>query len=136
MYIDTHSHLYDEAFAGEEDLAVKRAVEAGVTKMILPDIDSATRESMFDLAQRNPDHLFPCLGLHPTSIGNNWKEELDAVISQVENRKIWAIGEIGIDCYWSKEFLKEQQEAFRTQLELASKLSLPVIIHSDRKSVV
>lgn len=136
MYIDTHSHLYDEAFAGEEDLAVKRAVEAGVTKMILPDIDSATRESMFDLAQRNPDHLFPCLGLHPTSIGNNWKEELDAVISQVENRKIWAIGEIGIDCYWSKEFLKEQQEAFRTQLELASKLSLPVIIHSRESTEI
>ena len=136
MYIDTHSHLYDEAFAGEEDLAVKRAVEAGVTKMILPDIDSATRESMFDLAQRNPDHLFPCLGLHPTSIGNNWKEELDAVMTQVENRKIWAIGEIGIDCYWSKEFLKEQQEAFRMQLELASKLSLPVIIHSRESTEI
>ena len=136
MYIDTHSHLYNEAFAGEEDLAVKRAVEAGVTKMILPDIDSATRESMFDLAQRHPGHLFPCLGLHPTSIGNNWKEELDAVMTHVENRKIWAIGEIGIDCYWSKEFLKEQQEAFRMQLELASKLSLPVIIHSRESTEI
>lgn len=136
MYIDTHSHLYDEAFAGEEDLAIERAVEAGVTKMILPDIDSATRESMFDLAQRHPGHLFPCLGLHPTSIGNNWKEELDAVMTQVENRKIWAIGEIGIDCYWSKEFLKEQQEAFRMQLELASKLSLPVIIHSRESTEI
>ena len=136
MYIDTHSHLYDEAFAGEEDLAVRRAVEAGVTKMILPDIDSTTRESMFDLAQRHPDHLFPCLGLHPTSIGNNWKEELDAVMAQAESGKIWAIGEIGIDCYWSKEFLKEQQEAFRMQLELASKLSLPVIIHSRESTEI
>ena len=136
MYIDTHSHLYDEAFAGEEDLAVKRAVEAGVTKMILPDIDSATRESMFDLAQRNPDHLFPCLGLHPTSIGNNWKEELDAVISQVENRKIWAIGEIGIDCYWSKEFLEHQKEAFRIQLKMAHDRDLPVIIHSRESTEI
>lgn len=136
MYIDTHSHLYDEAFAGEEDLAVRRAIEAGVSKMILPDIDSATRESMFSLAERHPGILFPCIGLHPTSIANNWKDELDAVMSQAETRKIWAIGEIGIDCYWSKEFLKEQEEAFRLQLELASRLSLPVIIHSRESTEI
>ena len=68
MFVDTHSHLYDEAFVGEEDLAVKRAIEAGVTRMILPDIDSVTRESMFNLAARHPENLFPCIGLHPTSI--------------------------------------------------------------------
>ena len=66
MFIDTHSHLYDEAFASEEDLAVERAIEAGVTRMILPDIDSETRDAMFGLAQRLQPHLFPCLGLHPT----------------------------------------------------------------------
>ena len=136
MFVDTHSHLYDEAFVGEEDLAVKRAIEAGVTRMILPDIDSVTRESMFNLAARYPENLFPCIGLHPTSIDANWKEELDTVLSEADSRKVWAIGEIGIDCYWSKEFLKEQQEAFRTQLELASEMALPVIIHSRESTEI
>jgi TatD DNase family protein len=136
MFTDTHSHLYDEAFTGEEDLAVERAVEAGVTKMILPDIDSATRKQMLDLAQRHPEHLFPCIGLHPTSIGKEWTAEMDAVFSSAAKERIFAIGEIGIDCYWSKEFLSEQQEAFRLQLELASKMSLPVIIHSRESTEI
>ena len=129
-FIDTHSHLYDEAFSSEEDLAVERAVRAGVTKMIVPDIDSATRQAMFDLAERHPGVLFPTLGLHPTSVAANWREEMDAVEKALPEHKIWAIGEIGIDCYWSKEFLEQQKEVFRIQLELASKMDLPVIIHS------
>lgn len=129
-FIDTHSHLYDEAFSSEEDVAVARAIEANVTKMILPDIDAATRKAMFTLAERHPNTLFPTLGLHPTSVSNNWKEEMDAVESSLGNHKIYAIGEIGIDCYWSKEFLEEQKEVFRTQLEIAHKSDLPVIIHS------
>lgn len=129
-FIDTHSHLYDEAFNLEEDLAVARALEAGVTKMILPDIDSTTREAMFTLAERHPNILYPTLGLHPTSISTNWKEEMDAMENEFGKHKIWAIGEIGIDCYWSKEFLEQQKEVFRIQLEMASKADLPVIIHS------
>lgn len=129
-FIDTHSHLYDEAFSSEEDSAVARAVEAGVTKMILPDIDASTREAMFTLAERHPDTLFPTLGLHPTSVSQNWKEELDAVEKSLGNHKIWAIGEVGIDCYWSKEFLEQQKEVFRVQLEIAHKSDRPVIIHS------
>lgn len=129
-FIDTHSHLYDEAFSSEENLAVERAIEAKVTKMILPDIDASTREAMFTLAERHPDTLFPTLGLHPTSVSQNWEEELNAVEKSLGNHKIWAIGEIGIDCYWSKEFLEQQKEVFRVQLELAHKSDLPVIIHS------
>ena len=129
-YIDTHSHLYDEAFSSEEDLAVERAVNAGVAKMIVPDIDSSTRQVMFDLAERHPGTLFPTLGLHPTSVAANWRDEMDAVEKALPEHKIWAIGEIGIDCYWSKEFLEQQKEAFRIQLEMAEKLDLPVIIHS------
>lgn len=129
-FIDTHSHLYDEAFGSEEDLAVERAVEAGVKKMILPDIDASSRAAMFSLAERHPDVLYPTLGLHPTSIAANWKEEMNAVERELGKHKIWAIGEIGIDCYWSKEFLEQQKEVFRIQLELASKMGLPVIIHS------
>lgn len=128
-FIDTHSHLYDEAYQGQEDAAVKRAAEAGVGKIILPDIDSCTRKSMFDLADRHPGILYPCLGLHPTSVGANWEEELEK-LQDYRSRQIHAIGEIGMDCYWSKEFIKEQQEVFRHQLRLAHDLSLPVIIHS------
>ena len=128
-FIDTHAHLYDEAFASEEDSAVERAVEAGVNKIVFPDIDSQTRGLMFEIADRHAGTVFPCLGLHPTSIGADWEEEL-AKMEPWMDRKIWAIGEIGMDCYWSKEFIKEQQEALRLQLELADRLSLPVIIHS------
>ena len=128
-FTDTHTHLYDEAFAGEEDIAIARAIEAGVTKMVLPDIDSQTRQAMFDLASRHEGTLFPCAGLHPTSVGAGWQEEM-LHMEKFLDRKIWAIGEIGMDCYWSKEFLKEQEEALRIQLEMAAKMSLPVIIHS------
>ena len=128
-FIDTHAHLYDEAFRDEEDSAVARAVEAGVRKMILPDIDSETRKDMFALADRHPGVLFPCLGLHPTSVGADWEARL-AELEGFMDRKIYAIGEIGMDCYWSREFTEQQQNAFRLQLEMASKMSLPVIIHS------
>jgi TatD DNase family protein len=133
QFIDTHSHLYDEAFSSEEDLAVERAVRSGVTRMILPDIDSATRQKMFDLAGRHPGTLFPCLGLHPTSIGADWKEEIEKMAS-FQDKSIVAIGEIGIDCYWSKEFIQQQKEAFRIQLQMAHERDLPVIIHS-RESI-
>ena len=129
-FIDTHSHLYDEAFTSEEDLAVARAVEAGVTRMLLPDIDSTSREAMFLLAERHPGALFPTLGLHPTSVASNWMDEMDAVEKALPEHRIWAIGEIGIDCYWSTEFLEQQKEVFRLQLEIAHRNSLPVIIHS------
>ena len=128
-FTDTHTHIYDEAFAGEEDLVIERALEAGVSKMILPDIDSQTRQSMFDLADRHPGVLFPCLGLHPTSVDARWQEEM-SLLEKYADKKIWAIGEIGMDCYWSREFVREQEEVFRTQLEMAARLSLPVIIHS------
>ena len=128
-FIDTHAHLYDEAFAGEEDLAIARSVEAGVTKIVFPDIDSQTREHMFDVADRHKGTVFPCLGLHPTSIDASWEKEMEKLHENI-SRRIWAIGEIGMDCYWSKEFIKEQETALKLQLELADRLSLPVIIHS------
>lgn len=128
-FIDTHSHLYDEAFSGEEDLAMQRAVEAGVTRLIFPDIDSKSREAMFAFADRYKGTIFPCLGLHPTSIDAGWEKEMLAMEAYMDH-EIQAIGEIGIDCYWSKEFLDQQKEVLRIQLEMASKMNLPVIIHS------
>ena len=134
-YIDTHSHLYDEAFVQEEDAAVERAVASGVDRIILPDIDSQSRQAMFDLADRHPGTLFPCLGLHPTSVDGNWEEEMEKM-TDFRDRSIVAIGEIGIDCYWSKEFLEQQKEAFRRQLAIAHERDLPVIIHSRDASAV
>ena len=128
-FIDTHAHLYDDAFATEEDQAVERAVQAGVTKIIFPDIDSQTREAMFSFAGRHEGTIFPCLGLHPTSVGPDWEKELSAMEGFL-SRKIYAIGEIGMDCYWSKEYIREQQEVLRIQLEMATRADLPVIIHS------
>ena len=128
-FIDTHAHLYDEAFAGEEDLAIERALDAGVGKMIFPDIDSATRAHMLAVAERHKGRVFPCIGLHPTSIGHDWEREMAEMESHLIG-EIYAIGEIGMDCYWSKEFIKEQQSALKAQLEIADRMSLPVIIHS------
>lgn len=127
--IDTHCHLYDEAFSGEEDAAVERAIAAGVTKLVLPDIDSKSREAMFSLAERHHDVAYPCLGLHPTEVNASWKDEY-AAIERWMDHKIYAIGEIGLDFYWSREFVSEQEEVLGLQLELASQLDLPVIIHN------
>lgn len=131
-FIDTHSHLYDEAFAGEEDAAVERAVAAGVSKMIAADISSATREAMFALADRHPGIVFPTLGLHPTETDTSYGAELEKIESILSGKEriIRAIGEVGLDFYWSREFEKEQKDAFRKQLEYARRLDLPVIIHS------
>ena len=136
QFVDTHSHLYDEAYAGEEDLAVERAVAAGVSRMISPDIDSQTRESMFALASRHPGNLFPTLGIHPTSVSSDWKTEMEK-LQEYRSYRIWAIGEVGIDCYWSKEFLEEQKTVLRLMLQMAHEMSLPVIIHSrDAGSII
>ena len=135
QFIDTHSHLYDEAFADGMDLAVERAVQEGVTGIILPDIDSSSRKQMFDLAHRHPGRLYPYLGLHPTSIDTDWMTELEK-LDEFKNEPIVAIGEIGIDCYWSKEFLEQQKEAFRIQLKMAHDRDLPVIIHSRESTEI
>lgn len=135
-FIDTHSHLYDEAFAAEEDAAVVRSVAASVDKIVLPDIDSTSRKGMFALADRHPGILFPCIGLHPTSIDAGWEQEMEKM-QDYSSGNIVAIGEIGIDCYWSKEFLEQQKEAFRRQLKAAHDRNLPVIIHSrDASSII
>ena len=129
-FIDTHTHLYDEQFSEDAGAAVGRAAEAGVRKMILPDIDRNSREAMFSLAEKFSGTLFPCLGLHPTSVGPGWEEELEEIEGMaMAGKGIRAIGETGMDCYWSKEFLKEQEEAFERQIRLACRLGLPVIVH-------
>lgn len=128
-FIDTHTHLYDEAFSGEEAEAVGRAVKAGVRKMILPDIDSSSRKAMLALASSFPGVLFPCIGLHPTSVGPGWKSELDMMEEHL-GEDIKAIGETGMDLYWSKEYMSEQATVLEYHFRLAHRLDLPLIIHS------
>lgn len=127
-YIDTHTHTSDEAFDGEEDGFVSRALEAGVTKMIQADVDSRERAAMYSLAERYPGVLFPMLGLYPGSVDKDWKKEFDAMLGW-RGRGAVAIGEIGLDYHYGAEFAAEQKEAFRLQLELAATMDLPVNIH-------
>jgi len=127
-YIDSHTHNYDEAYAGEEDEVIARAVEAGVTKLIQPDIDSKERDRMFELTARHPGVLFPMLGLYPGSVTNDWEAEIENMLPY-KDKGIVAIGEIGLDFHNSREFEKEQEAAFICQLTLADKWNLPVNIH-------
>ena len=127
-YIDTHCHITDEAFAGEEDAYISRALAAGVSKMLLPDIDSSDRERMFALADRYPGVLYPMLGLYPGSVDTDWEQEIGQ-LRRWTGRQIVAIGEIGLDYHYGAEFAAQQQEALRVQLELAASLNLPVNIH-------
>ena len=128
QFIDTHTHIYDEAFAGEEDEIILRAKEAGVTVMLQPDVDSRERDAMFTLVDRHPGELYAMLGLYPGSVDKGWRDEIDAML-RYRDRKVVALGEIGLDYHYGAEFAAEQRETFRVQLELAAQMDLPVNIH-------
>lgn len=129
MIINTHSHVYDEAFDIDRDEVIQRAIDAGVTKLILPDIDSSSRERMFSVASSYPEVCYPMLGVHPTSVRENFHIELDAFRSELPQRTIVGIGEIGIDLYWDKTFLEEQVEVFTQQVIVAQTMNLPIVTH-------
>jgi len=126
--IDTHVHLYDSAFDPDRDQVVERAKNAGVTHCILPAIDKSTSAAMQACLERYPGFCHKASGLHPTSVGTDYGLELDHAYSKMSGAV--AIGEIGLDFYWSREFAGEQITAFEQQLEWARDLDLPVIIHS------
>ncbi|WP_206081845.1 TatD family hydrolase [Maribellus sediminis] len=129
MLIDTHSHIYSEDFTHDRDEALQRAYDSGVKKIILPNIDSGSIRHMLDLSDAYPHFCYPLMGLHPTSVDEDYKEELQAVEYWLEKRKFYGIGEIGIDLYWDTKFKNEQIDAFRHQLKLAKSENLPVVIH-------
>ena len=128
MLVDTHTHFYDDWLLPEADEAVRRAVDAGVGKMIQADIDSRERPAMWAVWERHSDVLFQMLGLYPGSVGANWREELDA-LEPYKDKGVVAIGEIGLDYHEGKEFAREQKEVLRLQLEMAAAMNLPVNIH-------
>ncbi|MCQ2958997.1 MAG: TatD family hydrolase [Bacteroidales bacterium] len=127
--INTHCHVYDEAFDEDRDDVVKRAISQGVTKLLLPDIDSSSRERMFSLAGKYPENCFPMLGIHPTSVNENFQVELNAFFEELPKREIVGIGEIGLDLYWDKTFLEEQTEVFIKQVAVAQERKLPIVTH-------
>ena len=127
--IDTHTHLYDEAFTEDFPQALKRAVDAGVEHMVFPGIDSSVHTRMTECAAEAGDMVSTAVGLHPTSVGENWKAELDFVERRLSEGGWSAVGEIGLDRHWSDTFFKEQVEVFRQQMIWASDAGLPVIIH-------
>lgn len=129
MLIDTHSHLYLEDFKDDIDEVIQRAYSIGIKKIILPNIDSGSIKKLFDLSDAYPQICYPLMGLHPTSVDGDYLEELEAVEYWIGKRKIYGIGEIGIDLYWDKSKLLHQMDAFSYQLNLAKINKLPVVIH-------
>lgn len=127
--IDTHTHLYSEEFDNDRAAVIARAKAAGVTHCFIPAIDSIYTGRMFALKNDYPDYVFLMNGLHPCNVKENYKEELAHVENLMPTHPFCAIGEIGIDLYWDKTFLKEQQEAFAWQIQLAKKHKLPIVIH-------
>ncbi len=125
---DTHCHLYLDEFDGYRDIAIANAKAAGVNKIILPNIDNDSVEKIISLTNQYPDVFYAALGLHPTSVREDFLQQLELIFAH--NTNIIGIGETGIDLYWDKTFFKLQQEAFDFQLNEASRRNLPVIIHS------
>lgn len=133
--IDTHSHLYEPEFDTDRAEAMERAAAAGVERLLLPAIDSESHERLFEMCRRWPERCFPMMGLHPTSVNDNpaWREELALVEKHLENSPVGefcAVGEIGLDFYWSNDFRAEQTEAFERQIELALQYNLPIAVHT------
>jgi TatD DNase family protein len=126
---DTHTHLYAEEFDMDRDEMMQRAINNGVTRFFIPAIDSNYIQKMYALEADYPENVFLMMGLHPTHVKDNYLDELQMVEQELASRKFVAIGEIGIDLYWDKTHLKEQQIAFRRQIQLAKKYKLPIVIH-------
>lgn len=126
---DTHAHIYSEEFFEDADLMMQRAFDANVQRIFVPSIDSTYTDKMWEMQRKYPEQVFLMMGLHPTYVKENYKEELNFVATQLSEKKYFAVGEIGIDLFWDKTFLQQQQEAFRFQIQLAKKHRLPINIH-------
>src|SRR5690349_4519408 len=128
--IDTHCHLYLEEFKGNLDEIIARAEHEGVREIYLLSLDSAHLQPMFELEKSYPKRCFPMIGIHPTYVKENYGEELEVMKDWLEKRKFAAVGEIGLDYYWSREFDNYQMICFTEQIKMAKKYGLPIVIHS------
>nr|WP_321405633.1 TatD family hydrolase [uncultured Carboxylicivirga sp.] len=127
--IDTHSHIYSEEFDQDRLEIIKAAREVGVKKILLPNVDASSIERMHQTESEFPEMCTAMMGVHPTSVKEDYKKELEIVKHWLDKRSYIAVGEIGIDLYWDKTFLKEQMEVFEQQIIWAKELDLPIVIH-------
>lgn len=129
--IDTHSHIYGPEFADDLEEVITRAQTVGVEKIFLPNINVGTLQPMLSLCRRFPGYLYPMLGLHPTDLTPDYERELEILEKELQpGHPYIAIGEVGLDYYWSREYYNEQQIAFRRQIEWALEFRLPLMIHT------
>jgi TatD DNase family protein len=129
MLIDTHSHIYTDVFNGEFDEVIRKSVESDVKKILLPNIDSSSIKMLLELSDRYPNICYPMIGIHPTSVNEDFAEELEVFEYWIQKQKFFGVGEIGIDLYWDDTFRKEQEMVFQHQLKYAREYNLPVSIH-------
>lgn len=127
---DTHTHLNLKEFDADLDDVIQNAIQKGIKYFILPNIDSSTASRINEITDKYPQHCFALWGLHPTSVNENYKDEIQKMNSLFENHKYIGIGETGIDLYWDKTFLTQQQESFRVHINKSISENLPLIIHS------
>jgi TatD DNase family protein len=128
-WIDTHAHIYSEDFDSDRAEAIARALEAGVQRLYMPNVDHASIDGMLALEMKYPEHCFPMMGLHPCSVKADFEKELYQVETWLAKRPFAAVGEMGTDLYWDKTFWEQQQEAFRIQVGWARQYKLPLVIH-------
>lgn len=129
--VDSHSHLFLEEFSDDLPEVMHRAVEAGVSHIFMPNIDSSTVDPLLQVCRAYPALCYPMIGLHPTSVDARYEEELQVVLRWLKSEiRFVAVGEIGIDLYWDKTYLREQLISFERQVEWALEFNLPIVIHS------
>lgn len=128
--IDTHCHIYLDNFDPEQDELIKEARESGINALLLPNVDTETIDRMLALSDKYPGFAYPMMGLHPTSVDGNFPATLKKIESCLHRRPYCAIGEIGIDLYWDKTWIREQKIVFEQQLKWSIDMQLPVAIHT------
>lgn len=129
IFTDTHTHLNSEQFDEDRDAVIQRALDAGVEQLYIPSVDSEYTESMFAIADKYPENVRLMMGVHPTHIKENYQEELRIAKEWLATGKFVAVGEIGMDLYWDDTYVEQQKDAFRTQVQWAKELNLPINIH-------
>lgn len=129
MLVDTHTHLFTEEFDADRSDVIGRAMQSGVHRMYLPNIDSSSIDRMLKLEADFPSLCFAMMGLHPGSVNDRFEEELKVVEDWLSRRPFKAVGEIGMDLYWDKTWVAQQEEALKRQIVLAKKYALPIVLH-------
>lgn len=130
IFTDTHTHLYADQFHSDHKAMMHRCLNLGVTRLFLPNIDTHSIQPMLDLVWAHPENCFPMMGLHPCSVDAQVDEQLFQIQKWFKKRKFYAVGEIGLDYYWSVEFKDQQIMAFKKQIQWAIQMDLPIVIHS------